>query len=91
MRDALLLELRSALTEQVAPLVAAALATLERALASRDWLVGERFSVADLNVAAVLSPSRSGHLDLTPYPAVAGWLARCYARPAAVETRRKYS
>jgi glutathione S-transferase len=91
MRDALLLELRSALTGQVAPLIAAALTTLERALAGRAWLVGERFSVADLNVAAVLSPSRSEHLDLTPNPAVADWLARCYARPAAVETRRKYA
>ena len=91
MRDELLLGLRTALGEHTAPLIAAALATLDRALGDRDWLVGERFSVADLNVAAVLSPSRSAHLDLTPFPNVADWLARCYARPAAVETRRRYS
>jgi glutathione S-transferase len=38
----------------------------------------------------VLSPSRSGKLDLTRYPAVSDWLARCYARPAAVATRRRF-
>jgi glutathione S-transferase len=91
MRDALLADLRAAARPHVAPMIAAALATLERALADRGWLVGEAFTVADLNVAAVLSPSRSGELDLTPYPRVADWLARCYARPAAVAARARYA
>lgn len=66
------------------------LAELERWLATRDWLVENRFTVADLNVAAVLSPSRAGLVDFAPHTRVAGWLARCYARPAAVETRRRF-
>jgi len=91
MRDALLADVRAAVAPHVAPVIAAGLATLERVLAGRDWLIEDRFTVADLNVAAVLSPSRAEHLDLTPYPAVADWLARCYARPAAVATRRRFS
>ena len=31
---------------------------------SWPWLVGEDFTVGDLNVAAVLSPSRTAHIDL---------------------------
>jgi glutathione S-transferase len=90
MRDTLLLSLRTALAEHMGPVIAQGLATLSRALGARPWLVGESFSVADLNVAAVLSPSRFLHLDLAPYPDVAAWLARCYDRPAARATRAKY-
>ena len=90
MRDALLADLRAAAAEHVAPMVTSALATLERALTGRAWLLGEAFTVADLNVAAVLSPSRAEHLDFTPYPNVRNWLAGCYARPAAVAARRRY-
>jgi glutathione S-transferase len=90
MRDALLTDLRTAVTQHVKPIVAEGFATLNRALDGRSWLVGESFSVADLNVAAVLSPSRAEHLDLAPHPHVAAWLARCYARPAARATRAKY-
>jgi glutathione S-transferase len=91
MRDALLADIPAALAPHVASLIAAGLTTLERALVGRDWLIDTRFTVADLNVAAVLSPSRSSELDLTPYSSVADWLARCYARPAAVATRARFS
>jgi len=90
-RDALLAGVRAAIGDRAGAMIAASLATLERALDGRDWLVDAHFTVADLNVAAVLSPSRSEPLDLTPYPRVASWLARCYARPAAVATRRRYA
>jgi glutathione S-transferase len=90
MRDALLIDLRGALAGHTAPLIAAALSTLDRALEGRSWLVGEAFTVADLNVAAVLSPSRAEHLDLDPYRNAGAWLARCYARPAAQATRARF-
>ncbi|HVY02320.1 MAG TPA: glutathione S-transferase C-terminal domain-containing protein, partial [Caulobacterales bacterium] len=67
------------------------LAILERALAGRDYLCGADFCVADLNVAAVLSPSRTAHLDLKPHAGVRAWINRCYARPAAVATRERYA
>jgi glutathione S-transferase len=91
MGDALLADLHAAAAPHAAPVVAAGLATLERALADREWLIAEAFTVADLNVAAVLSPSRSSRLDLTPYPGVTDWLARCYARPAAVASRARFA
>ena len=80
-----------AIAPHAAPLVAASLATLERALADRAWLLGEAFTVADLNVAAVLSPSRSSQLDLSPYPRISDWLQRCFARPAAGSARARYA
>ncbi|MFI4976277.1 MAG: glutathione S-transferase family protein [Caulobacterales bacterium] len=91
MRDALLADLRAATAEAAKPVVDAALATLGRALQGRSWLVGEAFTVADLNVAAVLSPSRAMHLDLRGHPTVGDWLERCYARPAAVATRERFA
>ncbi|MGH6970055.1 MAG: glutathione S-transferase family protein, partial [Caulobacteraceae bacterium] len=68
-------------------MLARSLATLERALTGREWLVGEAFTVADFNVACVLSPSRAETFDLTPYARIRDWLSRCYARPAAVRAR----
>jgi glutathione S-transferase len=90
MRDAQLVSLRTALAPHTGPRIAAALATLNRALEQRSWLVGQTFTVADLNVAGVLSPSRAEHLDLARHPNVADWLASCYRRPAAVATRARF-
>ena len=90
MRDTRLAELRGAMSNYAASEITLSLATLNRALDAQSWLVGEAFTVADLNVAGVLSPSRAEHLDLAPHPNVAGWLARCYARPAAQATRARF-
>jgi glutathione S-transferase len=90
-KDRLLADLIAAIGDRARGMIDASLATLERHLAQRSWLVGDRFSVADLNVAGVLSPSRSRDLDLAAFPGVAAWLERCYARPAAVATRQRYA
>jgi glutathione S-transferase len=66
------------------------LARLDQALAARAWLLGDHFTVADLNVCAVLSPSRAAKLDLAPFPRLRDWLARAYGRPAAVATRTRF-
>lgn len=58
------------------------LAVLEGALAERDYLLGGEFTIADLNVAAVLF--RAPLFGLDAYPRVKAWHARCLARPAAV-------
>lgn len=55
---------------------------LDAALAGREWLVGDRFTVADLNVASVLQWAYNARLDLSAYPNLAGWLKRCFGRPA---------
>lgn len=59
---------------------------LDEALADRAWLLGETFTVADLNVAAVIS--RAIEMDLSTTPRLRDWLTRCLERPAAREARR---
>jgi glutathione S-transferase len=46
-----------------------------------DWLAGKEFTVADLNVASVLSWASLIGLDLGGAPKVQAWLGRCTARP----------
>jgi glutathione S-transferase len=88
-RDALLAGLREA-SHHAQTAIDAALRRLDGALAGRHWLVGDHFDVADLNVAAVLSPSRVQSVNLRPYAHVGTWLGRCYERPAALATRRRF-
>jgi len=88
-KDAYLAEVSAALGDVRESIVRRSLDVLERALMDSAWLVGERFTVADLNVASVLSPSRANGLDMTRHPQTAGWLARCYGRPAAVTVRER--
>jgi len=59
------------------------LKVLEGELSARDHLLGQDFTVADLNVASVMSWAETAQLDLSPYPAIQDWLDRCMARPAA--------
>jgi glutathione S-transferase len=58
---------------------------LDRALADRPYLLGEDFTVADLNVAAVIS--RAVDMDLSGKPRLREWLVRCLERPAARTAR----
>jgi glutathione S-transferase len=59
------------------------LAVLDAELAKRSWLVGDRFTVADLNVASVLFIAPIAQVDLAKYPNLQRWLAACTSRPAA--------
>jgi glutathione S-transferase len=59
---------------------------LDAALSESGYLVGKDFTVADLNVAAVIS--RAVDMDLSATPHLAAWLHRCLDRPAAQEARR---
>lgn len=58
------------------------LGALERHLAAGNaYVAGDSFSVGDINAAfpiAGIAPK----IDMTPFPAVSDWLARCTARPA---------
>jgi glutathione S-transferase len=91
MQDARLRDLSAATAASMRQEVGRALALLDSTLADRAFLLGEAFTVADLNVAGVLSPSRASKLDLEPCAHVRAWLARCYGRPAAVATRTRYA
>jgi glutathione S-transferase len=61
------------------------LAVLDQALAGRPYLLGDGFTVCDLNVAAVLASARSPKLGIELGPNVRAWLDRCMERPAAKE------
>ncbi len=56
---------------------------LDAALAQQLYLLGGDFTVADLNVAAVVS--RAIDMDLSAVPNIKAWLTRCLDRPAARE------
>jgi glutathione S-transferase len=54
---------------------------LDAAVAKQKYLLGNDFTVADLNVAAVIS--RAVDMDLSAIPNLKAWLTRCLDRPAA--------
>jgi glutathione S-transferase len=59
------------------------LKVLEQHLAKRSWLLDDRFTTADLNVASVLGVAPMAEVDLAAYPNVQRWLGACLERPAA--------
>jgi glutathione S-transferase len=71
----------AALREEALKVIAAPFKVLDAALAKTPYLLGDDFTVADLNVAAVIS--RAIDMDLSAVPHLAAWLARCLDRPAA--------
>ena len=59
------------------------LARLEAALCADRWLIEGRFTIADLNVASVLSSMNGSAVN--EWPSVSRWLASCVQRPAFKE------
>jgi glutathione S-transferase len=57
-------------------------AVLNAALEGREFLLGSQFTIADLNLASILSWAKPIKFDFAPYPNVGAWLDRCLARPA---------
>jgi glutathione S-transferase len=65
------------------------LAVLEKHLAAGGpWLLGKQFTIADVNLAAVLYGSWLNGFDYAPYPKVKAWLDACMTRPAALKARK---
>jgi glutathione S-transferase len=67
--------------EEALKVIAAPFRVLDAALANQPYLLGDGFTVADLNVAAVIS--RAADMDLAAVPNLKAWLTRCLGRPAA--------
>jgi glutathione S-transferase len=74
-------ERNAALREEALKVIAAPFQVLDAALAKTPYLLGDDFTVADLNVAAVIS--RAIDMDLSAVPHLKAWLTRCLDRPAA--------
>ena len=59
----------------------AALQVMESHLASHDYFVGERFTIADISLYGYTHVAEEGGFSLAKYPAVNRWLARVAALP----------
>ena len=57
---------------------------LDAHLQHQDYLLGDRFSVADVNVASVMTLIPICGIPTGDYPAMTAWLERCQQRPAAL-------
>jgi len=71
----------AALRDEALAVLAASFKVLDAAVAKDAYLLGADFTVADLNVAAVIS--RAVDMDLSRWPHLKKWLLRCLERPAA--------
>jgi glutathione S-transferase len=58
-----------------------ALAAMERHLAEHEYLVGGRFSIADIALYAYTHVAPEGGFSLQPYPAIREWLVRVASQP----------
>lgn len=67
--------------EEALKVLEAPFCVLDAALTPQLYLLGNEFTVADLNVAAVVS--RAIDMDLSATPNLKAWLTRCLERPAA--------
>ena len=62
----------------------AALKAMEGHLADRRFLVGERYTIADIALFAYTHVAPEGGFALEPYPAIRAWLERVAAQPGHV-------
>ena len=62
----------------------AALRAMEGHLAGREFLVAERYTIADIALYAYTHVAPEGGFELEPYPAIGEWLARVEAQPGHI-------
>lgn len=74
-------ERNAAKRDEALRVLAAPFGVLDDAVARQPYLLGRTFTIADLNVAAVIS--RAMDMDLSQRPNLKDWLRRCLDRPAA--------
>ena len=62
----------------------AALKAMERHLTGREFLVADRYTIADIALYAYTHVAPEGGFELEPYPAINAWLARVEAQPGHI-------
>jgi glutathione S-transferase len=60
------------------------LEALERGLTGREFLVSDRYSVADISLYAYTHVAAEGGFDLTPYPWTRAWIDRVAGQPGHI-------
>jgi len=64
------------------------LGVLDGALGHSSYLLGDKFTVADLNVSSILAWARPAQIDFSAFAKVAEWTRNCAERPAARAARQ---
>ncbi len=62
----------------------AALDAMEKHLTGREFLVGQRYSIADISLYAYTHVAHEGDFDLEPYQAIRAWIDRVATQPGHV-------
>jgi len=65
---------------------ARAAAVLDGHLAGKQFVVGDRFTIADISLAAFATLGEGGGVDMAPFPNIRAWLAGLSERPAFKKT-----
>lgn len=68
-----------------------ALRILERELATRDFIAGDRYGIADIALFAYTSRAEEAGFDLQPLPHLRAWIARVQAQPGFGAAMHPYS
>lgn len=76
------------LADEAAAKLPRPLAVLDAHLAGRAFLLGDGFTVADLNVSSLLYTAWLNRIDLARWPHVVRWLDEALTRPAALRARK---
>ena len=74
--------------QKAADALKAPLKVLDDQLGRHEYLLGNEFSIADLNVAAILSFALLVKLDMSATPKVQAWLQKCLNREANQRVRK---
>jgi len=77
------------LIESAEKQLARPLSVLDDALKDRDYLVGDQFSIADLNVSAVMLLLPMVEFDYSAHTNVKRWADACYARPSLARAKAR--
>lgn len=64
---------------------------LDEQLATRPFIAGERYTIADMSIFAYASRADEARLSLAPYPPLRAWIARVQAQPGFLATMHPYS
>jgi glutathione S-transferase len=65
------------------------LGVLDAALTKTGYLIGNSFTVADVNVASVFAWAKMARMDVSKFSHVDKWLNAAMQRPAAVKAQPK--
>jgi glutathione S-transferase len=68
-----------------------ALEILERELAARPFITGERYTIADMSLFAYVHRADEAGLALSDFPSVSAWIGRVKAQPGFLDQHYPYA